>query len=160
MTDFDHGGHIWEYLFQLAYTDSNIIYIYTYSGKYILVVKYPSAHGVAKSLTRLSDWTELNWTELQVLVCECKTHKRRGFDPWVGKIPRRGKWQIIPVFLPGKFHGQRSLVGYSPGGWKKLDTTEVTWHMHTHIDTYVDMCICIYLCVYIYTHNVCVCWIL
>ena len=32
---------------------------------------------------------------------------------WVGKIPRRRKWQPIPVFLPGKSHGQRSLVGYS-----------------------------------------------
>jgi len=39
--------------------------------------------------------------------------RRCGFDPWVGKIWRR-KWQLIPVFLPGKFHGQRSLVDYSP----------------------------------------------
>ena len=29
-----------------------------------------------------------------------------------------------PVFLPGEFHGQRSLVGYSPQGWKEVDTTE------------------------------------
>ena len=35
-----------------------------------------------------------------------------GFDPWVGKIPWRGKWQPTPVFLPGKPHGQRNLVGY------------------------------------------------
>ena len=31
--------------------------------------------------------------------------------------------QLTPVFLPGKFHGQRSLVGYSPWGHKELDTT-------------------------------------
>ena len=31
---------------------------------------------------------------------------------------------LTPVFLPGKFHGQRSLVGYSPWGCKKLDMTE------------------------------------
>ena len=37
-----------------------------------------------------------------------------GFDPWVGKIPWRRKWQPTPVFLPGKSHGQRSLAGYSP----------------------------------------------
>ena len=44
-------------------------------------------------------------------------------DPW------RRKWQPTPVFLPRKFHGQRSLVGYSPCGCKELDTTE--WaHMH------------------------------
>ena len=34
--------------------------------------------------------------------------------PWIGKIPWRKKWQPIPVFLPGKFHGQRNLAGYSP----------------------------------------------
>ena len=39
---------------------------------------------------------------------------RRGFSPWVGKIPWRRKWQPIPVFLAGKSHGQRSLVGYTP----------------------------------------------
>jgi len=37
-----------------------------------------------------------------------------GFDPWIGKILRRRKWQPTPIFLPGKFHGQRNLVGYSP----------------------------------------------
>ena len=36
------------------------------------------------------------------------------FDPWIGKIPCRRKWQPTPGFLPGKFHGQRSLAGYSP----------------------------------------------
>ena len=35
---------------------------------------------------------------------------------WIGKIPWRNKWQPIPVFLPGKSHGQRSLAGYSPQG--------------------------------------------
>ena len=38
---------------------------------------------------------------------------------WVGKIPWRRKWQPTPVFLPGKPHGQRSLVGYSPWGSQK-----------------------------------------
>ena len=38
------------------------------------------------------------------------------FSPWVGKISWRRKWQPTPVFLPGKSHGQRSLVGYSPWG--------------------------------------------
>ena len=46
--------------------------------------------------------------------CQCRSHKRPGFDPWVGKITWRRKWQPIPVFLPGEFHGQRSLVGFSP----------------------------------------------
>ena len=46
------------------------------------------------------------------------------FDPWVGKIPWRREWLHTPVFLPGKFHGQRSLEGYSPWGRKEWDTTE------------------------------------
>ena len=37
-----------------------------------------------------------------------------GLIPGLGRIPYRRKWQPDPVFLPRKFHGQRSLVGYSP----------------------------------------------
>ena len=37
-----------------------------------------------------------------------------GFDSWVGKIPWKKKWKPTPVFLPGEFHGQRSLAGYTP----------------------------------------------
>ena len=37
-------------------------------------------------------------------------HKRNRFNPWVRKIPWRRKWQPTPIFLPGKFHGQRSLA--------------------------------------------------
>ena len=50
--------------------------------------------------------------------------KRCGFNPWAGKIPSSRKWQPTPVLLPGKFHGQRKLVGYNPWGAKGLDTTE------------------------------------
>ena len=39
-------------------------------------------------------------------------------QPWAKKIPWSRKWQPMPVFLPGKFHGQRSLAGYSPWGCK------------------------------------------
>ena len=46
--------------------------------------------------------------------CQCRGHRRPGFNPWVGKIPWRGTWQPTPVFLPGESHGQRSLAGYSP----------------------------------------------
>ena len=49
---------------------------------------------------------------------------RPRFNPWVGKIPYRREWQPTPVFLSGESHGQRSLVGYSPWGCTKLDTTE------------------------------------
>ena len=52
--------------------------------------------------------------------CQCR---RRGFDPWVRKIPWRRKRQPTPVFLPGESHGQRSTVGYSPWYRKGSDTT-------------------------------------
>ena len=54
----------------------------------------------------------------------CLQCGRPGLDPWVGKILWRRKWQPTPVLLPGKSHGQRSLVGYSPWGRKESDTTE------------------------------------
>ena len=47
-------------------------------------------------------------------------NRRCGFDPWVGKIPWRMKWQPTPEFLPGKSHGQRSLAGYSPWDHKRV----------------------------------------
>ena len=61
------------------------------------------------------------WLSGKEPVCQCR---RCQFDPWVGTIPWVRKWQPTPVFLPVEFHGQRSLVGYSPWGRKELDTTE------------------------------------
>ena len=49
----------------------------------------------------------------QESTCQCRRPKRRGFNPWVRKIPWRRAWQPIPVFLPGESHGQRNLAGYS-----------------------------------------------
>ena len=46
------------------------------------------------------------------------------FDPSVGQIPWRREWQPTLVFLPGEFHGQRSLAGYSQWGHKESDTIE------------------------------------
>ena len=55
-----------------------------------------------------------------------------GFHPWITKIPWRRQWLPTPGFLPGKFHGQRSLAGYSPWGHKELDMTKQYTHTHTH----------------------------
>ena len=46
--------------------------------------------------------------------CQCRGHKRCGFEPWVGKIPWRRAWQPTQVFLPGEYHEQQSLAGYGP----------------------------------------------
>ena len=48
------------------------------------------------------------------------------------KIPWRKEWLPTPQFLPGEAHGQRRLVGYSPEGCRKSDTTDATEHARTH----------------------------
>ena len=79
------------------------------------------------------DTTEwLNWTggtSGKESACQCRRHGRHRFDPWVGKIPWRRKWQPILVFLLGKPQGQRSLAGYSLWSHKESDMTE---HACTH----------------------------
>ena len=51
------------------------------------------------------------WLSGKESFCQCW---RCRFDPWVGKIPWRRKWQPTPIFLPVKFHGHMSLAVYSP----------------------------------------------
>ena len=53
------------------------------------------------------------WLSGKEYPCWCR---RCGFSPWIGRIPWRRKWRPTPVFLPRKFHGQRSPAGYSPWG--------------------------------------------
>ena len=61
-------------------------------------------------------------------------------------IPWRREWQPTPLFLHGKFHGQRSLVGHSPWGHKESDMTErLSAHRHTHTHTHTHTHLHIYL---------------
>ena len=48
---------------------------------------------------------------LVILCLPMKADVGAELDPWMGNIPWRRKWQPTPVFLPEKFHGQRSLAG-------------------------------------------------
>ena len=64
--------------------------------------------------------------------------RRHGFHPWIGTIPWRRKWLHISVFLPGKSHGQRSLVGYGPWGYIELDMTQ---QVRTHAPLRDHVCI-------------------
>ena len=75
-------------------------------------------------LKQLHDLLGLLW-ELSGIepACDAGDARRHKFDPWVGKIPWRRKWQPTPVFLPGESHGQRSLAGYSPWGCQRVDMT-------------------------------------
>ena len=90
----------------------------------------PNAGGWIWSLVRESEW--LRWQGI------CLPCWRPRFNPWVRKIPWRGEWQPIPVFSPGEFHGQRSLVGYSLWGHKESNTTEKLTHTQTHASKELD----------------------
>ena len=61
-----------------------------------------------------------------------------GLVPGSARSPGVGKWQPTPVFLPGKSHGERSLVGYSPQGCKESETTK---HTHTYAYTHQNIII-------------------
>ena len=64
---------------------------------------------------------------------------RWSFFNTVRKISWRREWQPTPVFLPGKFHGQRSLVGYDQRGRKQWNRTEGLTHTHTHTHTHTGI---------------------
>ena len=73
-------------------------------------------------------WSIPWWLRRQRICLQCG---RPEFDPWVGKIPWKREWQSTPVCLPEESHGQRSLLRYSPWGYKESDTTErLTLHFH------------------------------
>ena len=63
------------------------------------------------------------WLSGKESTWQCRRH---GFNLWLRKIPWRSKWQPTPVLLPGKSHGQKSLVGYSSWGHKELGMAEHT----------------------------------
>ena len=100
-------------------------------------------HGVAKSRTQLSDlhsgryvkeltnywgFPMAQWVK-NVSANARDTRDTVGPIAGLGTSPWSRKWQPTPVLLPGKFHGWRSLVGYSPWCRKELDTTE---QLHFH----------------------------
>ena len=58
-----------------------------------------------------------SWLSGTESACQCRG---LSLDTWVGKIPWIRKWQSAPVFLPGTYHGQRSLVDHSTWGCKRV----------------------------------------
>ena len=80
----------------------------------------------AQETTIVFFWSDQMFSQysLQDLLLSVCYYGRPRFDPWVGKIFWRRKWQLTPVFLPGESQGRKSLVGYSPRGRKESDMTE------------------------------------
>ena len=72
--------------------------------------------------------------------------RQLGLIPESGRSPWSRKWQPTPIYLLQKFHGQSSLVGFSPRGQKELNATEhmhvnarAHTHTHTHTHTFSKM---------------------
>ena len=107
--------------------------IRVFSNKSVLHIRWPKYWSFSFSISPSSEYSGLisfriDWLDLLTVqetlwlngrehICQSRRH---GFDLWLGKIPWRRTWQSTPVFLPGKSCGQRSLVGYSPWGSKRV----------------------------------------
>ena len=110
-------GHNW--LTSLSICCCHLFLIFSASGRSISFLSF---------IVPIFAWNFPGGSDSKSVCLQCK---RPGFDPWVWKIPWRRKWQPTPVLLPGKFHGWRSLIGYSPWGPKESDTTEqLYFHFH------------------------------
>ena len=109
--------------------------------KVVLLLIFLFQHPVLRLLPR---WASQVMTKNgKESTCQCRRHRRHEFDLWVRKTPwRRSKWQPTPVFLPGKCHGQRSLVGCHPSqrvrhNWATEDTYIYTYILLIKIFKYL-----------------------
>ena len=106
------------------------------SRVWLLATSWTAAYQALLSMgfSRQEYWSRVplpsppRWCSGKDSACQCRKLKRGGFHPWVGKIPWRRKWQPTPRFLPRKFHGQKSLAGYSSWGLR----VRHDWAQHTH----------------------------
>ena len=73
---------------------------------------FPST--ITHTLARVSTFRPSWWLSAKEPTYQCRRLRRHGFNLWGRKVPWKRQWQPTPVFLSGKSHGQRSLVGYSP----------------------------------------------
>ena len=81
------------------------------------------------------------WLSGKEPTCQCRRHRRRGFDPWVRKIPWRRACQPSPVFLPGKFPWTEDPSGLQSMGLQRVRQDWSNWarvcaHIHIHIHTH------------------------
>ena len=86
---------------------NHLSWAYNYSPR--LPMPWNPSHSSTTTIIHflLHKWASW-WFTRQRICLQCRRH---GFDPWVRKIPWRRDWLHTLVFLPGEFHGQRSLVG-------------------------------------------------
>ena len=103
--------------------------------------KVKRTHRMEENNSKWNNWQRINFPNMQAAhglppgsVVKNLPHFRRcRFNPWVGKIPCRKKWQPTPVFLPGESHGQRSLAGYSGESMGSQSRTRLSdWKAEQH----------------------------
>ena len=90
-------------------------------------------HAAVHGVTELDTWQLNNnttiflwlpqWLSGERIHLQCKSHRRCGFDPWVGKIPWRGKWQPTLAFLPEKVPWTEET-----GGLQSMDSQRVGYN--------------------------------
>ena len=106
------------------------IYVYIYMSFYF--TRHVSVQEVTSNLLSTYWALHTQWLNGKESICQCR---RRRCDSWVEMIPWRRKWQPTLIYLLGEFHGQKSLVGYSPWSHKELERTERLnnrlWNFHT-----------------------------
>ena len=85
-----------------------IIYEHLLSNQKKSTTLLPSAMDTAKQNFSLENGGNKSafglprWLSSKEPACQCRSHRRCGFDPWLEKIPWSRKWQPTPVFLPGE----------------------------------------------------------
>ena len=95
------------------WADAGVMYLTpTLYWKNVQCVRFENCMDVSKNTSLVAHGRESS--------CNAGDYKRPLFDSWVGTITWRRKWQPTPVFLPGESHGQRSLVGCSSWGRKRV----------------------------------------
>ena len=115
--------------------------------------------GGKKNVCKSCDWQGINLQNLQTshasrasLVAQTVKPQPAMWETGVWSLGQEGplekEWQPTPVFLPGEFHGQRSLVNSSPWGHRESDTTHQPKHTHTHTHTHTPTH-CVVLCAWL-----------
>ena len=92
-------------------------------------------HDNVKERASLVNQSAKNLPAMQEITCNAGDN---GFDPWVGKIPWRRKWQSTPVFLSGKELGIEPESLTSPALAGGYLTTSITWEAQTSLWTFVN----------------------
>ena len=98
----------------LLLLEGQFTYLQYFRKSYLSIMPTPILRGLPR------------WFSSKEPTCHCRRCRRCGFRPSVGNMPWRQVWQHTSVVLSGKFHGHRSVVGYSPWGCKESGMTEHT----------------------------------